>query len=643
MKRILPLALATLFCLHAAPLPAAEPETEAQGERAVSLGEVIVQPFRTVMDEALSEETVRAAEARRMPLIDNDLLRAIHHHPGVAGDDFSARFGVRGGERDETVVVLDGMDLYEPYHLQDFGGAISIVDLLAVSRARLYLGGYPAQYGDALSGVLDVTLKAPAEALSGDLGIDLLNAHVFVNRRPFLAAARAGYIGFLLGLMDSEERFEPHYGDVLVKFDEPLTEADRLSVYGLYAADTNRIDEPGVEDDVRSRYHNGTAWARWSREMEAGSLEVFAFGGGASRRRTEGATDRDDRDLGWGGAKADWTWDGGGLLRWKGGADVRWQRGRYDYKRADASIDIDADVSSVLARGYAVTTWRFSSLWTAETGLRLLALSANRSLRAAPSAALSFHPGNGLTLRAAWGIYHQPVDPLHLPVETGVSRLVKPERAMHWVGGLQYRHEPSRLNVRVEAWIKTREDLVGAVIDAGRKSQIVWPKEKGKAAGWELVLDKGVGDMRFHFGFGWSISRVRDEGAWYPAQNDRRYAADLGWSWTPGAGWSVYAGWRYHAGEPYTRIRYEGTVAVPIERNGGRLPPYHSLDLRVGKTFEIGATRLEIYLQILNLYDRRNVHEYVYSREVTGSGTVTVRDEESLFPMLPTMGVNWSF
>ena len=62
-----------------------------------------------------------ATEIEFFPLIDNDMFRAAQIFPGIATNDFSARFNIRGGEKDEVLVRVDGMDIYEPFHLQDYG------------------------------------------------------------------------------------------------------------------------------------------------------------------------------------------------------------------------------------------------------------------------------------------------------------------------------------------------------------------------------------------------------------------------------------------------------------------------------------------------------------------------------------------
>ncbi|GEM_PF-675328 len=623
---------------------AAEKEEKEEENAAVSFEEVVVTPKRTVVDTALAGKVVLAAEAEAMPLIDNDLFRAVESRPGVAGGDYNTRFSVRGGDPDETLVLLDGMALYEPYHLQDYGGALSVIDLLTVSRATLLPGGFSARYGDKLSAVLDVDLKEPAERIEVNAGVDLLNAHLLVSGAPLLASFRAGYIGLLMSMMQSEESFVPHYGDVLLKFSPRISPAERMSLNILWAGDVNRIDEPGDQDDVHSRYDNNLNWVHWRRDIEETvTLEAWLFAGAARRRREEGLADLDERNLGTSGIKSVVSADGSGPLRLEAGAELRWMRGRYRYVEAARGLDIDADEKGVSLKAFASATWTVAEALALRAGARLIHLTSTRLWHAAPRAALIWTPAPGWRFHAAGGVYHQPVDPLHVPVEAAVEGTRKPEKALHAVAAARWESDALSLHAGVDVYYKEMDDLTGFVKDLGRASQRYQPKDAGWAAGAEIFVDKGFGDARLHLAYALSVSKEILGGREYFGDHDRRHDFRAGLSLRPGAGWTIYAGWRVHSGEPYTRAWYEGGVKRYGPRNAARLPPYHSLDVRVARTFAVEGTEIRVYLQILNLYDRKNVHEISFEEKEQNGTTVYERKEEPLFPLLPTLGVEVTF
>ncbi|MYH83223.1 TonB-dependent receptor plug domain-containing protein [Candidatus Poribacteria bacterium] len=197
----------------------AQEETEP-----VQLEKIVVTPGRfTIYDGASSRISLSKQEIERFPLIDNDVMRAAHLFPGVVSSDYSARFSVRGGEKDNVSVRLDGMELYNPYHLQDFGGAVSLVGLGLIQRTELLMGGFPAEYGEKMSGVFDITTKTiNADKISANFGLDLINATAMVEgplskKGGWLFSARRGYVDLILALMNADEKYKPQYADVYGK------------------------------------------------------------------------------------------------------------------------------------------------------------------------------------------------------------------------------------------------------------------------------------------------------------------------------------------------------------------------------------------------------------------------------------------
>src|SRR5690606_17228858 len=80
-----------------------------------------------------------------------------------------------------------------------------------------------------------------------------------------------------------------------------------------------------------------------------------------------------------------------------------------------------------------------------------------------------------------------------------------------------------------------------------------------------------------------------------------------------------------------------GVVLGP--RNGARYPAYHRLDVSLRRTFTKSWGEITPHVDILNMYNRRNVLFYFYEYE----GDPPTRSGISMFPLLPTVGVEVRF
>ncbi|HWJ21326.1 MAG TPA: TonB-dependent receptor, partial [Gemmatimonadaceae bacterium] len=118
--------------------------------------------------------TLSGEALRRVPAVgEPDVLRAAQLQPGVlARNDYTAGYNVRGGEADQNLILLDGIPVYNPFHLAGLFG--TFIDA-SVGEVNLLTGGFPAPYGGRLSSVLDVTPAAEARSgVHGTAGVSVL-------------------------------------------------------------------------------------------------------------------------------------------------------------------------------------------------------------------------------------------------------------------------------------------------------------------------------------------------------------------------------------------------------------------------------------------------------------------------------------
>lgn len=191
---------------------------------AFQLREVAVTPgaFSFMGADPTTRQTMSRVEIESAPF-GEDLFRAVNRLPGLSSGDYAAHFSIRGGRHDETLILLDGLELYEPYHMKDFNeGALSIVDVGAIEGVELVTGDFPAKYGDKRSGVFSIASRTPkGDGTRFNLGLSLTNARAMAEgtfakeKGSWLFSARRGYVDLVLGLINKNELPSPRFEDIL--------------------------------------------------------------------------------------------------------------------------------------------------------------------------------------------------------------------------------------------------------------------------------------------------------------------------------------------------------------------------------------------------------------------------------------------
>ena len=137
---------------------------------------------RALKQTQLSAVALPASAVFAMPatLGETDVLKSLQMLPGVqGGGDGNVSLYIRGGASSQNLYLVDGAPLYNPEH---FKGYVSAINPIAVSDLILYKGGFPAQFGNRLSGIVDVALKrGDFNNWHGAVNVGLLSASAMVE------------------------------------------------------------------------------------------------------------------------------------------------------------------------------------------------------------------------------------------------------------------------------------------------------------------------------------------------------------------------------------------------------------------------------------------------------------------------------
>lgn len=205
-------------------------------------------------DTRTSVITVDPREAKYKAGAVEDVFRTLQTMPGVvAPSDFSSQLVVRGSGPDQNLILLDNIEIFNPYRLYGF---ISLFNPETVSGISLLTGGFPAKYGDRLSAVLDVINREGYTGngyIAGKLNISLTNANLvtegalpFWNGSWLLSSRRtyydliAGPIARSTGAVDGDVAL-PNFRDLQGKIVVQPWENHKFFVNGLTSRDNTEF------------------------------------------------------------------------------------------------------------------------------------------------------------------------------------------------------------------------------------------------------------------------------------------------------------------------------------------------------------------------------------------------------------------
>ena len=201
----------------------ARPDAAAAAEQA-SVEEVVVQTSRYALasDISGSHAFLDQVQVTNLPRLGDETLQAVQRLPGVAVNGFASIGPIRGGVANETAILLDGLRLYEPFHLKNYLSPVSLLDSRLIDGLDVYFGGFPVNYGDRMSAIIDAQSIHPSLHRYYELGLSLFHASALASgqfaddRAQLLLSARRSNLSDLAQLAENDVG-RPDYSDGFVR------------------------------------------------------------------------------------------------------------------------------------------------------------------------------------------------------------------------------------------------------------------------------------------------------------------------------------------------------------------------------------------------------------------------------------------
>lgn len=657
---------------------------------------ILLEPQRTLLEELLVETqrldentfiaglaTIRPEDLARVPMPDvsYDLAGYLLTLPGVVSTgDRGGQLFIRGGTPTQNLVLVDGMRVFQPFHIVGFYSAFP-ADI--VSYADVYAGGFNARYGGRISSVIDIkTVNGNKEKLtySASIAPFLSGFNVSIPVRPgdtsFIFSARESLIDRISPTVLGQE-LPFRFGDRYAKLHSYLNQTSSLTLTALTTSDEGNLATGGkseLEEHRRSTWKNLALGGKYTYiPAESAVMTDLAVYYSSLKSRYRPTPDElrsaDVSDLHMSISFAYLM----GLRQIHFG--IFGNTNFFDYSLGKLGTEGFSGVTSV--GSYFEGQFPIGSTLRVEPGVRLEIFSRGVRNTIAPRARMVFQPrslGGHHQFSAAWGMYHQQI--VGLSNEQDVSDVftiwsASPNNtpvpmAVHYIAGWKGRLKPW-LELTLELYRKDLSNLSFPVFGSAINRVAEYSKVDGFAHGADAKVEITHQDVFFSVSYSRSeVEYHRDEqtstGIFKPIfgnvnvldeltfnpPHDRRDQLNASFQYRMGSH-KLAVRWQYGSGLPFTQVAgyYSDlsnaldprntayvnavgqTFVARAELYGSRLPTYHRLDMTYEKTFAIPGGSLTGMAGLINVYDRNNIFEY----------NIFTGNRVDQLPIIPSLGV----
>ncbi|GAB4321876.1 MAG: carboxypeptidase-like regulatory domain-containing protein [Bacteroidales bacterium] len=215
------------------------------GEVVITAGKSEGKPLNEMATVSSRSFSVEASE--RYAGARNDVARMAANYAGVRGTDDSRNdIIIRGNSPIGLLWRLEGIDIPNPNHYgasETTGGPVSLINTNQLANSDFYTGAFPAEYGNALSGVFDLKLRNGNNSKTQFLGQVGFNGFELGGEGPLFRKKGGSWmfnyrystleVFHLLGIQFGTGTAIPKYSDFSAKVHLPAGKAGTFSFFAI--------------------------------------------------------------------------------------------------------------------------------------------------------------------------------------------------------------------------------------------------------------------------------------------------------------------------------------------------------------------------------------------------------------------------
>ncbi|HGY55198.1 MAG TPA: hypothetical protein ENK44_05845 [Caldithrix abyssi] len=626
-------------------------------------------------NRALNIQRLNPESIKNMPsAVEQDVVRALTYLPGVLQyNDLKGDITLRGSPPYQTQFLIDGMEIYYPWHMFSVFG---VFNLDAVGSVHSYNAGFPARYGGRSGGVIDITTSA--FSAKKDLKINLSLASISAYYKQLhgkwgvMLSARKTYFDILSNFI-----YLIPFGfvDANLKLNYFISKTWNIEINGY--ANNDFFTIPPDQFTGNEKFDFGRFFKTFVRgEDNWGNLALglklkYAknniFGQLRLYRTTYYMDISDFVD----NLLVDYTVNPALGIRFNenifltGGMQYKniHQNYRWGYAGSSDMKDIypalaypfRINASQDLYTGYFDFDIKAGNLLL-QPGLRLTSYQNNWyheerfSVRYFLSERTQLYGHAGRYVQFGFA----PFQNMEFTIGTPLLFMKRPSLTNHLSVGIEKQLNPV-INSRLDVYYKSVADL------PENKGDFRYDVKTYQAdiAGLDLFILKEKGYLTWQLSYSFLKTQVNDVNHSYPLDWDIAHNISFLSGIMVGKGWYFNMGFFFHSGLPYTPVTaayygiterdyYFNKQLVYGSYNSERLPNYLRFDFAVRKLYRFDTFDMFLKVQVINAFYRDNVTridwEEYYWNASRFSAKGTDNDGVKLgAPIIPSVGLEFIF
>lgn len=598
-------------------------------------------------------------EVKRSPGSVNDVSRILMVLPSTAKvADNANDLAVRGGSPAENGFYIDNIPVPNINHFPNqgsTGGPIGMLNIDFVDNVDFYASGFSSSFGDRLSSIVNIKFREGnreeyyAKTFISFAGYGVTAEGPFIkDKSSFLVSASKSYLDLIVDAIGTGAA--PRYSDVHFKATYDISPKHKISLLNLFGESSIEFDkETAVEQGQKeygknSNFQNtaGATWSGiWNNDFYSNTSAAYSvLGFNADFLKVYDAArillvENRERNI---------TFRNVNFFRLNSknkvefGAEIKNETGIFDYAfppdtnnqgGIDSPLNIQKTITSNNAGGFLqLNSIIFDKIFLT-LGFRGDYYSLSKRTQFSPRFEIGYNlsPLSRITING--GILYQQLPLILLSGDDSYKTLAN-LRSQHYGAGYELLLT-SDTRLTVEAYNKEYsnmplepEDPTNSVMEGGmfntrftRYNGLI-SSGKGYTRGIELILQKKMAeDLYGLISASYYRSRYMEyNGIWRDRIYDNKVIFSAIGGYKVNREWEFSVRWTYGGGIPYTPFdealsaQYNTGIPDRARANEARMPDYHTLNLRIDRKFYFNNQYLNIYLSLLNAYNRKNIMMY---------------------------------